>query len=171
VFSLHSPEYDERRDGYLPFGPAGAVSDPLQPVWIGSGRSAWHKPRRRRSTSSRAINGNQLGRGGQRSLKNHRLIDEMAASEMADRHDQPSVTVVVAKIELDGIRPSAAVPPFGMCSEPAPIKPSGLPKCAPHPASSLSRRTTRVPHPEKCVASWMGNTNWPVAGSGSREEA
>ena len=74
----------------------------------------------------------------------------MAASEMADRHDQPSVTVVVAKIELDGIRPSAAVPPFGMCPEPAPIKPSDLPKCAQHPASSLSRRTTRVPHPEKC---------------------
>ena len=57
VFSLHSPEYDERRDGYLPFGPAGAASDPLQPVCIGSGRSAWHKPRRRRSTSSRVMTG------------------------------------------------------------------------------------------------------------------
>ena len=69
---------------------------------------------------------------------------------MADRHDQPSVTVVVAKIELDGIRPSAAVPSFGMCPEPAPINPSDLPKCAQHPASSLSRRATRVPDPEKC---------------------
>jgi hypothetical protein len=40
----------------------------------------------------------------------------MAATKVADGDDQPSVTVVVAKIELDGIRPSAAVPPFGMCA-------------------------------------------------------
>jgi hypothetical protein len=83
------------------------------------------KQRRRRSLVSR-----------QRALKFNWLIDHVAASEMADRHNQPSVTVVVAKIELDGIRPSAAVPSFGMCPEPTPIKLSDLPKCAQHPAAA-----------------------------------
>jgi hypothetical protein len=40
---------------------------------------------------------------------------------VADRHDQPCATVAVEKIELDGIRPSAAVPPFGMSPEPSSI--------------------------------------------------
>jgi hypothetical protein len=74
----------------------------------------------------------------------------MAATKMADGDHQTHSTVAAAKVDFARIRPSAAVPPFGMCPEPAPIKPSDLPKCAPHPASSLSRRTTRVPDPEKC---------------------
>jgi hypothetical protein len=79
----------------------------------------------------------------QRAPKNSWLIDDVAASEVADRYDQSCATLAVAKIELNGIRPSAAVPPFGMCPEPSPIEPADLPKRAPHPDRSLSRRTKR----------------------------
>jgi hypothetical protein len=60
---------------------------------------------------------------GQRALKDHGLIDDAAAPEVADRHDQARPTVAIAKIDLAGNRPSAAVLSLGMCPEPAPIKP------------------------------------------------
>jgi hypothetical protein len=56
-------------------------------------------------------------------LKNHGLIDDVAASEVADRQDQPCVTAVVAKVDFARIRPSAAVSSLGACPEPAPIEP------------------------------------------------
>jgi hypothetical protein len=74
---------------------------------------------------------------------------------VADRHDQPCATVAVEKIELDGIRPSAAVPPFGMCPEPSSIKPGDMPERARHPDPCLSRRrkcrepAKRTRHPDR----------------------
>jgi hypothetical protein len=59
-------------------------------------------------------------------LKNDWLIDDVATSEMADRHDHGAATGAVAEIELDGIRPSAAVPSFGVCPEPSPIEPADM---------------------------------------------
>ena len=72
-----------------------------------------------------------------RALKNDWLINDVAASEVADRHDQTCAAVAVTKIELDRIGPSAAVPSFGMCPEPSPIKPSDLPERARHRARGL----------------------------------
>jgi hypothetical protein len=95
---------------------------------------------------------------GQAALENNWLIDDVAASEVADRHDQACAVVPVAKIELDGIRPSAAVPPFGMCPEPSPIKPRDMPKRARHPARGLSRRRKcrelpkRARHLNRCLS-------------------
>jgi hypothetical protein len=65
-------------------------------------------------------------------LKNDWLIDDVATSEVADRHDQWSATVAVAEIELDGIRPSTAVPSFGVCPEPSPIEPTDMPEATRH---------------------------------------
>jgi hypothetical protein len=62
----------------------------------------------------------------QHALKDHWLIDHVGAPEVADRDDQTRPTVAIAKIELARIRPSAAVPSFGMCPEPAPIKADDL---------------------------------------------
>ena len=67
---------------------------------------------------------------GQRPLKNDWLIDDVAASEVADRHDQGCAVVAVAEIEFDGIRPSAAVPSFGVCPEPSPIESADMTKAA-----------------------------------------
>jgi hypothetical protein len=47
---------------------------------------------------------------GQAALENNWLIDDVAAPEVADRYDQACAAVTAAKIELDGIRRSAAVP-------------------------------------------------------------
>ena len=58
---------------------------------------------------------------GQPALKRDWLTNDVAASKVADRHDQPRATVAVAKIALDGIRPSAAVPSLGVCPEPSSI--------------------------------------------------
>jgi hypothetical protein len=74
---------------------------------------------------------------GQRALKNHWLIDDVAAPEVADRHNQTRAPGAVAKIELACIRPSAAVPSFGMCPEPAPIKPDNLIQRARHRDGAL----------------------------------
>jgi hypothetical protein len=50
------------------------------------------------------------------------------------------------EIELDRIRRSAAVLPFGMCPEPSSIKPGDMPKPARHPAAGcFSRRERRSP--------------------------
>jgi hypothetical protein len=69
---------------------------------------------------------------GQRAAKNDWLIDDVAASEVADRHDQGCAAVAVAEIELDGIRPSTAVPSFGMCPEPSPVESADMSKTAQH---------------------------------------
>jgi hypothetical protein len=69
---------------------------------------------------------------GQRAPKNGWLIDDVAASEVADRHDQGGAAVAAAEIELDGIRPSAAVPSFGVCPEPSPIEPADMPEATRH---------------------------------------
>jgi hypothetical protein len=45
---------------------------------------------------------------------------------MTHRHDKTRATIAVAKIELARMGPSAAVPPFGMCPEPSPIKPDNF---------------------------------------------
>jgi hypothetical protein len=95
--------------------------------------------------------GRFLGRG-QRALKNHWLVDDMAAPEVADRHDQTSATVAVAKVELARIRPSAAVPSFGMCPEPAPIKPVDLIQRARH-------RDRGLPSERVWPAPLAGHTN------------
>jgi hypothetical protein len=77
---------------------------------------------------------------GRPALQKGWLIDDVAASEVADRHDQPCATVAVAKIELDGIRPSAAVMSFGMCPEPEPIKPDDFIQRARHRDCALPQR-------------------------------
>ena len=77
---------------------------------------------------------------GQRTLKNHGLIDDVAAPEVADRDDQTGATVAVAKIELARIRPSAAVLSLGMCPEPAPIKPDDLIQRVRHRDGALPQR-------------------------------
>jgi hypothetical protein len=74
---------------------------------------------------------------GQRALKDHWLIDDVATPEVADRHDQTRAGVAVAEIKLARIRPSAAVPPFGMCPEPAPIKPDNFIQRARHRDGAL----------------------------------
>ncbi|MCE3246850.1 MAG: hypothetical protein K0R41_675 [Geminicoccaceae bacterium] len=53
-----------------------------------------------------------------------------------------AATVAVAKIELARIRRSAAVPSFGMCPEPAPIKPD-----------NFIQRARHCDGARKCVAS------------------
>jgi hypothetical protein len=63
---------------------------------------------------------------GQPTLKDHGLIDDAAAPEVADRDDQTGAALAVAKLELARIRRSAAVLPLGMCPEPAPIQPDEL---------------------------------------------
>jgi hypothetical protein len=63
---------------------------------------------------------------GRAAVENNWLIDDVAAPEVADRHDQGCATTAVASVQLGGIRPSAAVPPFGMCPEPSPIKPGNF---------------------------------------------
>jgi hypothetical protein len=73
----------------------------------------------------------------QRALKNHWLVDEMAAPEMADCDDQTRATVAIAKIELARLRPSAAVLSLGMCPEPAPIKPDDVIQRARHRDGAL----------------------------------
>jgi hypothetical protein len=57
----------------------------------------------------------------QRALKDRWLIDNMAPAEVVDRHDQPRTAVTLEKLELALSGPSATMPPFGMCPEPAPI--------------------------------------------------
>ena len=74
---------------------------------------------------------------GQHAPKNHWLIDDVAAPEVADRQDQTRAPGAVAKIELARIRPSAAVPPFGMCPEPTPIKPDDFIQHARHRDGAL----------------------------------
>ena len=59
-------------------------------------------------------------------LKDYWLIDDAAAPEMADRHEQLRAAVVVAKLKLASIGPSATMSSFGMSPEPAPIKPGDL---------------------------------------------
>jgi hypothetical protein len=76
---------------------------------------------------------------GQAALENSWLIDDVAASEVADRHYQACAAVAVAKVELDGIRPSAAVSPFGMGPKPSPIKARDMP-CAHSPRWPLSQK-------------------------------
>jgi hypothetical protein len=56
----------------------------------------------------------------------------VAATQVAHRYDQPCATLAVAKIELDGIRPSAAMAPFGMHTEPAPVTPDNFIQHARH---------------------------------------
>jgi hypothetical protein len=56
-------------------------------------------------------------------LKNHRLIDDLAAPDVAYRHDQRGAAVSLAEFKLATIGPSATMPAFGMCPEPAPIEP------------------------------------------------
>jgi hypothetical protein len=51
---------------------------------------------------------------GQGTLKNHGLVDDVAAPEVADRDDQTGAAVAIAKIELARTRPTAAVLPLGM---------------------------------------------------------
>jgi hypothetical protein len=68
----------------------------------------------------------------QHALKDHWLIDHMGAPEVADCDDETRATVAVANSALARIRPSAAVPSFGMCPEPAPIKAHDLIKWAHH---------------------------------------
>ena len=111
---------------------------------------------------------------GQPALKKDWLIDDVAASEVADRHDQPCATVAVEKIELDGIRPSAAVPPFGMSPEPSSIKPGDMPERARHPARGLSRRrkcrqpTKRTRHPARGL---LRRKKWPARSRRSQPQA
>jgi hypothetical protein len=77
---------------------------------------------------------------GQRARKDHGLIDEAAAPEVADRDHQTRSMVAIAKIELAHRRPSAAVPPLGMGPEPAPIKPDDLIQRTHHRGGGLSRK-------------------------------
>jgi hypothetical protein len=65
-------------------------------------------------------------------LKNHWLIDDAAAAEVADRHDQPRTAVTPKKVELARIGPSATMPSFGVCPEPAPIEQGNLLQWARH---------------------------------------
>jgi len=67
-----------------------------------------------------------------RALKNHWLIDDAAAAEVADRHDQPRTAVTPKKVELARIGPSATMPSFGVCPEPAPIEQGNLLQWARH---------------------------------------
>jgi hypothetical protein len=62
----------------------------------------------------------------QHALKDHWLIDDMAAPEVADCHNQRHAAIVVAKRKLTRMRPPAAVFSFGMCPEPAPIEADNL---------------------------------------------
>jgi hypothetical protein len=91
-------------------------------------------------------------------LKNHWLIYDAAAPEVVDRHDQPSATVAVAEIELTRFRPSAAVPSFGMCPEPAPIKPDDLIQRARHRDRGLPLQDVSE-HPTIGEASPLYSTN------------
>jgi hypothetical protein len=61
-----------------------------------------------------------------RALKDYWLIDDAAAPEVADRHDQLRAAVVVWKLKLASIGPSATMSSFRMSPEPAPIKPGDL---------------------------------------------
>ena len=74
--------------------------------------------------------------------------------------------VAVTKIELDRIGPSAAVPSFGMCPEPSPIKPSHLPERARHPARGLScqkRRVASLPSVRRMpAADFLPKKVWPA---------
>jgi hypothetical protein len=63
-------------------------------------------------------------------LKNHWLIDDAAAAEVAD--DQPRTAVTPKKVELARIGPSATMPSFGVCPEPAPIEQGNLLQWARH---------------------------------------
>jgi hypothetical protein len=77
---------------------------------------------------------------GQRTLKDHGLIDDVAAPEVADCHDQTGTTLAVAKLELARIRRSAAVLPLGMYPEPAPIQPDELIQRVRHRDGALPQR-------------------------------
>jgi hypothetical protein len=59
-------------------------------------------------------------------LDDHWLIDKVAVPEVADRHNQSRAAASGVKFELACIGQSATMPPFGMCPEPAPIKPDNL---------------------------------------------
>jgi hypothetical protein len=95
----------------------------------------------------------------QHAMKDHWLIEDMAAPKMADRDDQRQTAVAVAKRKFARIRPSAAVLSLGMCPEPELIKADdliqwachddrdlssgeecGQPPCRPHPIQ-IPRRT------------------------------
>jgi hypothetical protein len=82
---------------------------------------------------------------GQRALKDHGLVDDVAAPEVADRDDQTRLTVAIAKIELARIRPSAAMPSLGMCPEPAPIKPDNFIQRARHGDDALPQSVWPAP--------------------------
>jgi hypothetical protein len=77
---------------------------------------------------------------GQRALKDHGLVDDVALPEMTDRHDQTRPTVAIAKIELARIRPSAAMLSLGMCPEPAPIQPDDFIQRARHRDGALPQK-------------------------------
>jgi hypothetical protein len=76
----------------------------------------------------------------QHAMKDHWLIEDMAAPKMANRDDQRHAVVAVAKRKLARIRPSAAVASFGMCPEPEPIKADDLIQWARHDDRDLSSR-------------------------------
>ena len=74
-------------------------------------------------------------------------------------NDQPCVTVVIVKIELDGIRDIGSGAVFRDPGAGADQAERFAQVCAAS-ACGLFRRTT-VTSPGQSVASWMGNTNWP----------
>jgi hypothetical protein len=78
---------------------------------------------------------------GRVALEDNWLIEDVAASEVADRHDRACVAVAVVKVELDDIWPSAAVSSFGMCPEPSPIKPGDMPERTP-PGGGLAKKVS-----------------------------
>jgi hypothetical protein len=77
-------------------------------------------------------------------LKNHWLIDDAAAAEVAD--DQPRTAVTPKKVELARIGPSATMPSFGVCPEPAPIKPGNLLQWARHRDGALRQNVWPAAH-------------------------
>jgi hypothetical protein len=67
----------------------------------------------------------------QHALKDHWLIDNVAAAEVTDRDYQTRATApAVTKSEFARIRPSAAMLSLGMCPEPAPIEADDILKWA-----------------------------------------
>jgi hypothetical protein len=98
-----------------------------QHVYFGNERDRLGTPR----CESKQDPGRSLVRW-QHAMKDHWLVDDMAAPKVADRDDQRHAAVAVAKRKLARFRPSAAVASFGMCPEPELIKADDLVQWACH---------------------------------------
>jgi hypothetical protein len=88
----------------------------------------------------------------QRALKNSWLIDDVAATEVAHRDDQPCARLAVAKIELDGIRRAAAVPSSG-CAQNQ--------RRSSRTISSSARAIATVPQSQVCRQPLRAGTRLP----------